>query len=198
MSLVSLLLAPIRLALNPAFSSFTDLSEVNRQLPLIMRASVSVILLTILAISLFVVGTSIPSLGTVQLEQGLSAVLVHHLGVSAALQRAWGLVQKNFGVMTLMSLINYLVAIVLIIISIPMMISTTGFISNLGSETEVQSFERLSRNVILWTLTFLPFYAVLQGGLLTLVQSVWTLTYLRLTRSSTLSQPLPGTMEGTS
>jgi hypothetical protein len=97
-----------------------------------------------------------------------------------------------------MSLINYLVAIVLIIISIPMMISTTGFIPKLGSETEVQSFERLSRNVILWTLAFLPFYAVLQGVLLTLVQSVWTLTYLRLTRSSTLSQPLPGTMEGTS
>src|SRR5262245_57452268 len=74
MSLVSLLLAPISLALNPAFSSFTHLSEVNRQLPLIMRANVSVILLSILAIPLFVIGTSIPSLGTFQLEQGSANV----------------------------------------------------------------------------------------------------------------------------
>src|SRR6266511_3205269 len=74
MSLVSLLLAPISLALNPAFSSFTHLSEVNRQLPPIMRANVSAILLTILAIPLFVIGTSIPSLGTFQLEQGSEKV----------------------------------------------------------------------------------------------------------------------------
>ncbi len=277
MSLVSLLLAPISLALNPAFSSFTHLSEVNRQLPPIMRANVSAILLTILAIPLFVIGTSIPSLGTFQLEQGsenvnfgqlirgvlpyfwrilgivllvwvgmflamliliagvillsfltlgigllcafplfillilgailgyalmeqgVSAVLVDHLGVSSALQRAWELVKKNLGAMTLMSLINYLVAIVLVmIISIPMMISMSGFIPNPGPEPDVQSLERLSRNMILWMLAFLPFYAVLQGVLLTLIQSVWTLTYLRLTRSTTPSQPLPGTVEARS
>ena len=268
MSLVSLLLAPISLAVNPAFSSLIELSEVNRQLPLIMRSNLSVILLTILAIHLFVIAMSVPSLGTFQLEQGsesvnfgqllrgvlpdfwrilgivllvwvgmflamliliagvilfsfltlgigllcalplfillifgtilvyalmeqaVSAVLVDHLGVSDALQRAWKLVQKNLGVMTLMSLINYFVAIVLImIISIPMMISTSGFIPNLGSESQVQLFERLSRNIILWMLVFLPFYAVLQGVLLTLVQSVWTLTYLRLTHPTDTSQP---------
>jgi hypothetical protein len=277
MSLVSLLLAPISLALNPTFSSFANPSELNKQLPLIMRANVSVILLTILAIPLFVIGLSIPSLGTFQLEQGsedvhfgqllrgvlsyfwrilgivflvwggmfltmiimvasvllvaaltlglgllcvlplfilliyvaiqayalveqaVSAVLVDHLGVSSALQRGWELVNKNPGVMTLMSLINYLVAIVLImIISIPMMISTSGFMPNLGLEPDIQSFERLSRNTILWMLAFLPFYAFLQGVLVTLVQSVWTLIYLRLTRSTTLSQPLPGTQEATS
>ena len=277
MSLVSLLLAPISLALNPTFSAFAVPSELNRQLPLIMRANVSVILSTILAIPLFVIGLSIPSLGTFQLEQGsenvhfgqllrgvlpyfwrilgivflvwggmfltmlimvasvilvsaltlglgllcvfplfilliyvaiqayalveqaVSAVLVDHLGVSSALQRAWELVMKNPGVMTLMSLINYLVAIVLImIISIPMMISTSGFRPNLGLEPDVQSFERLSRSTILWMLALLPFYAVLQGVLVTLVQSVWTLIYLRLTRSTTPPQPLPGTREATS
>lgn len=277
MSLVSLLLAPITLALSPTFSSFAVPSELNRQLPLIMRANVSFILSTILAIPLFVIGLSIPSLGTFQLEQGsenvhfgqllrgvlpyfwrilgivflvwggmfltmiimvasvllvaaltlglgllcafplfilliyvalqayalveqaVSAVLVDHLGVSSALQRAWELVMKNPGVMTLMSLINYLVAIVLImIISIPMMISTSGFRPNLGLEPDVQSFERLSRNTILWMLALLPFYAVLQGVLVTLVQSVWTLIYLRLTRSTTPSQQLPGNVEALS
>ena len=70
MSLVSLLLVPISLALNPAFSSFAIPSEVNRQLPSVMLANVSLILLTVLSIPLFVIGISIPSLATVQLEQG--------------------------------------------------------------------------------------------------------------------------------
>lgn len=275
MSLVSLLLVPISLALNPAFSSFAVPSEVNRQLPSVMLANVSVILLTVLSIPLFVIGISIPSLGTFQLEQGsekvnfgqlirgvfhsfwrilgivllvwvgmflamlllvifvfffstltlgigllcvvplfillivmailgyalmeqaASAVLVDNLGVSSALQRAWELVQKNPGLMTLMSLINYVGAIVaILIISILTMIPMFG--SNLGSEPDVQPFERLSRNVILWMLAFLPFYAVFQGVLVTFLQSVWTLIYLRLTRSTTPSQPLPGAVEARS
>jgi hypothetical protein len=273
-SLVSFLFASINLAHNPAFSSFAVPSEVNRQLPPIMLSNVAVILLTILSTPLFVIGISIPSLGTFQLEQesenvnfghlirgvlpyfwrmlgivllvwggmflaaliliafvfsfsvltlgigllcafpllilfilelilayalveqGVSAVLVDNLGVSGALQRAWELVKKNPGVMTLMSLISYLVAIVAImIISIVMMIPMFGSMSNLGSEPNVQSFERPSHNIILWMLAFLSFYAVFQGILLTFLQSVWTLIYLRLTRSTTLSQPLPGTME---
>jgi hypothetical protein len=271
-SLVSLLLAPMSLALNPAFSSFAVPSEVNRQLPSIMLANVSAILWAIISIPIYVIGISVPSLGAFQLEQGsenihlgqllrgvlpyfgrisgivllvwggmflavvvlivgvilvslltlgigllcalplfillilmailgyalmeqgVSAVLIDNLGVSSALQRAWDLVQKNLGVMTRMSLISYVIAIVAItIISLPMMIPA----SNLGSESALQPFERLSGNTILWILVFLPIYVVLQGILLTFLQSVWTLTYLRLTRSTTSSQPLPGTMEAT-
>lgn len=275
MSLVSLLLVPISLALNPAFSSFAIPSEVNRQLPSVMLANVSLILLTVLSIPLFVIGISIPSLATVQLEQGsenvnfgqlirgvfpyfwrilgivllvwvgmflatiiliasiiffsvltlglgllcavplfillillailvyalmeqaVSAVLVDNLGVSSALQRARKLVEKNPGLMTLMSIINYLGAIVaILIISILTMIPMFG--SNLGAEPDVQPLERLSRNMILWTLAFLPFYAVFQGILVTFLQSCWTLIYLRLMRSTTPSQSLPGTVEATS
>jgi hypothetical protein len=270
-SLVSLLLAPISLALNPAFSSFVVPSEVDRQLPSIMLANTSAILLMILSIPIFVIGISIPSLGAFQLEQGsenvnfgqlvrgvlpyfwrisgivllvwggmflavvillvsviflslitlglgllcvfplfilliimailgyalmeqgVSAVLVDNLRVSGALQRAWELVQKNLSVMTSMSLMNYVIAIVAImIVSLPIMIP----MSNLESGLDVPPFERLfSGNMILWILAFLPFYVVLQGIFLTFLQSVWTLIYLRLTRSTTPSQPLPGTME---
>jgi hypothetical protein len=275
MSLVGLLLVPISLALSSAFPPFAVPSEVNRQLPSMMLGNVSVILLTVLSIPLFVIGISIPSLGTFQLEQGsenvnfgqlirgvllyfwrilgiillvwvgmflamlllvvfvfffstltlgigllcvvplfillifgailgyalmeqaVSAVLVDNLGVSSALQRAWELVMNNPGMMTLMSIINYLGAIVaVLIISILTMIPMFG--SNLGSEPDVQSFERLSRNMILWLLAILPFYAVFQGILVTFLQSVWTLIYLRLTRSTTPSQSLPGAAEATS
>lgn len=271
MSLVSLLLVPISLTLNPAFPSFAVPSEVNRQLPSIMLANVSGILLTVLSIPLFVIGICVPSLGTFQLEQGsenvnfgqllrgvlpyfwrilgivllvwvgmflamltliafviffsvltlgigllcafplfillilgailvyalmeqaVSAVLVDNLGVSSALQRAWELIIKNPGVMTLMSLINYLGAIVAILI-----IFILTMIPMFGSEPDIQSFERLSRNLILWMLAILPFYAVFQGVLVTFLQSVWILIYLRLTRSTTPSQPLSGNVEATS
>jgi hypothetical protein len=275
-SLISFLAAPISLALNPSFSSFSDPSEMNRQLPSILLANGLIVLLTILSTPLYVVGMAVPSLGTLQLEQGnekvnfgelirgvlpyfwrilgivlliwvgmfgammilmacivllsvvtfgigslcafpvfilflplailvyalmeqgVSAVLVDNLGVSSALQRAWELVKKNLGVMALMSVIIYLgSAIVGMIISIPMMIPMFGFMFNLGSEPDVQSFERLSRNMILWMLAFSPLYAIFQGILLTFMQSAWTLTYMRLRRSNNTSGPLPQTVEAT-
>jgi hypothetical protein len=273
-SLIGFLSAPISLALNPAFSSLADPSQVNRQLPSILLADGVVILLTILSIPLSAIGMSVPSLGTLHLEQGsekanfgelikgvlpyfwrilgivllvwvgvfavmmifiagviflsiftlgigalcafpvfilfiplailvyavmeqgISAVLVDNLGISSALQRAWELVRKNLGVMALMSVIIYLGSMVVsMIISIPMMIPMFGFIFNMGSRPDVQSFERLSRSMILWMLAFSPFYAVFQGVLLTFMQSVWTLTYLRLTRSTKPAQPLPAIVE---
>jgi hypothetical protein len=269
-SLISFISAPISLALNPSFSSLTDPSEVNRQLPFILLANGLILLLTVLSIPVYAFGMSVPSLGTVQLEtgservnlgelirgvlpyfwrilgivllvwggtflvmmvlmacmvlvsiftlgigalcifplfllfiplailvyavmeQGVAAVFVDNLNVSSALQRAWELVKKNLGVMALLGVIIYLgSAIVGMLISIPMMIPIFGIIFNMGSEPDVQSFERLSRNMILWMLVFSPFYAVIQGILLTFMQSVWTLTYMRLTRSPQPLQLLP-------
>lgn len=233
----------------------------NQQLPQILLANGLVILLTLLSIPVYVIGMSIPTLGTIQvergseplgfrdlfrgvlpyfwrvlgifglvwvgvvvgmmvlvgclvafsivtlgigticlfpifllfiplgilvyvlMEQGIAAVLVDNLGVTDALQRAWELVKKNIGVMVLMSVILYVGAtLVSMVISIPMLIPMFGFIANMGTEPDFQSFERLSRNMILWTLAFSPLYAVLQGILLTFMQSAWTLTYLRLTK----------------
>jgi hypothetical protein len=76
-----------------------------------------------------------------------------------------------------------------------MMIPMFGFMFNMGSEPDFESFERLTRNMNLWMLAFSPFYAVFQGILLTYMQSVWTLTYMRLTRLPNPSQPLPGVVE---
>ncbi len=117
------------------------------------------------------------------MEQGVSAVLVDNLGFSSALQRAWELVKKNLGVMALLSIIIYLGAtIISMIISVPMMIPMFGFIFNMGAEPDLEAFDRLFRSMSVWMLAFSPLYAVLQGILLTYMQSVWTLTYMRLTR----------------
>jgi hypothetical protein len=121
------------------------------------------------------------------MEEGMAAVLMDDLGVSNALQRAWELIKKNVGVMALLSVIIYLVsAIVGMIISVPMMIPMFGFMTNImqsaGAEPDPRLFEGMFRNMIWWMLAFSPLYAVFQGVFLTFMQSVWTLTYMRLTQ----------------
>ena len=273
-TLISFLSVPISLLINPSFSSFSDPAEVNKALPLIFLANGLVLLVTILSIPVYVIGMSIPSLGTFQVEQGnekvnfgalikgvlpyfwrvlgifllvwvgafavmmafmalimlfsvftfgigilcafplfilfiplailvyalmeqaVSAVLVDNLGFSSALQRAWELVRKNLGVMALMSIIIYLGATIIgMILSVPMLIPMFGFIFNMGSEPDLESLEMMTRTMNLWMLALSPFYAILQGILLTYMQSVWTLTYMRLTRSPSTSQPLSVTVE---
>jgi hypothetical protein len=121
--------------------------------------------------------------GYALMEQAISAVVVDDLGFSSALQIAWELVRKHLGVMALISIIIYLgSAIISMIISVPMMIPMFGFMFNMGSEPDFEAIDQLFRNMTWWILAFSPFYAVLQGILLTYMQSVWTLTYLRLTR----------------
>lgn len=118
------------------------------------------------------------------METGMSAIIVDDLSVMDALRRAWELVKKNLGIMALMSIIIYLgVMVVGMIISIPMMIPMFGFISNIGTEPDFEAFSKIYRTMTLWMLAFSPLYAVFQGVLLTFMQSAWTLTYMRLTKS---------------
>lgn len=129
------------------------------------------------------------------MEQAVSAVVVDNLGFSSALQRAWELVRKNLGVMALISIIIYLASTIIgMVIAIPMMIPMFGFILNMGPEPDLESFDRLYQNMNLWMLALSPIYAVLQGILLAYMQSVWTLTYMRLTRGLHVP-PLPGPVE---
>ena len=115
------------------------------------------------------------------MEQAVSAVIVDNLGLSAALQRAWELVKRNFGVMALMSIIIYLGGTLLsMVISTPMMIPMFGFFFSMGSEPDMQAVQDLSRNMMLWMLAISPFLALFQGLFLTFMQSAWTLSYMRL------------------
>ena len=273
--LVGMLTGALSLLFNPSFASFSDPDAVNQALPSILLSNAVVLLLSLLSIPLYVIGMSIPSLGTFQVERGrdkvnfgelirgvlpyfwrilgilsllwggvfvvmfvvfgcitllglltfgiavlctiplflltiplvilvyalmeqaISAVLVDNLGFSSALQRAWELVKKNLGVMALLSIILYLGATVIsMIITVPMMVPMFGFIFNMGAEPDFESIDRLFRNMTVWMLALSPLYALLQGILLAYMQSVWTLTYMRLTRSFNI-EPVPGIAEAT-
>lgn len=115
------------------------------------------------------------------LELGMSAVLVDNLDFSTAIRRAWELTRKNIGAVAILSVIIYLISMIIgMVIAVPMMVPMFGFIFNMGAEPDMQAFERLFRNMTIWMLAFSPLYAILQGFVMTFMQSAWTLTYMRL------------------
>jgi hypothetical protein len=119
------------------------------------------------------------------LEQGVAAILVDDLRVGAAIQRAWEVVKGNFVVMLVISILIYLAYMLIsMMISIPMLLPLFGTMFKLDPQRppDMAFFQNLFRNMMLWMLVFTPFYAVLQGFLLAFMQSVWTLTYMRLSR----------------
>jgi hypothetical protein len=133
----------------------------------------------ICAIPLFFLFIPVAILVYSLMELGMSAVLVDDLSVSSALQRAWDLFKRNWGGLALLSIVIYLVSMAVgMIISFPMF----GFFSNIQMEPDMQDFDKLFKNMTLWMLAFSPIYAVLQGILLTFMQSVWTLAYMRIVK----------------
>jgi hypothetical protein len=260
--LMGMLPALITLPFSSSFFSFTDPSEMNRQLPAILLVNVLTIFVSLLSIPVYVLGMVIPSLGTLQLErgsetlnfgelvkgtfpyfwrvlgvlllvwlgmfvvmlpfigcsivvgmftlgfgslcllpiflllgilvlvmmeQGMAAVVVDNLGVSGALQRAWELVKKDPGVLILISLLIYVASMVAgMVIAVPMLIPMFGYMNNMmqsmGSQPDIQSLQGMFHDMTLWMLVFSPLYAIFQGILLTFMQSVWTLTYMRLVK----------------
>ena len=109
-SLIGFLSAPISLFFNPSFSSLANPAEVNRQLPLILLANGLVILLSILSIPVYALGMSVPSLGTLQLEQGSEKVNFGEL-VRGVLPYFW----RILGIFLLVGVGAFVVAMVFVV-----------------------------------------------------------------------------------
>ncbi len=62
------------LIFSPSASTFSDPDAVNQALPSILLSNGLVLLLTLLSIPLYVIGMSVPSLGTFQVEKGREKV----------------------------------------------------------------------------------------------------------------------------
>jgi hypothetical protein len=135
------------------------------------------------AIPLFLLFIPVAIVVFALVELGMSAILVDNLGTLDAVQRAWGLIKQNLGAVIILSILIYVGSMAIsMVLSIPMMIPMFGFFTKLGMEPDPQMLEKMFRNMTLWMLAFSPLYAVLQGILLTFMQSVWTLTYMRLVK----------------
>ncbi|MBN1303390.1 MAG: hypothetical protein JXA13_03070 [Anaerolineales bacterium] len=122
-------------------------------------------------------------------ELAWSGILADELGVMESLRKAWELAKSNFGPIALTCIIIYLVSMVVgSIISVPMMILFLKFpfvmmdVTNSASpDAMFAMMQDLSNSMIFWSLALLPVYAVLYGVFIPFMQTLWTLTYLRLT-----------------
>jgi hypothetical protein len=117
-SLIGFLSAPISLLFNP---SFTDPSEISRQLPSILLVNGLVILLSILSIPFYVIGVTIPSLGTVQVEKGSEK-----LNFGELLKGAFPYFWRILGLYLLVALGMFAVVMIFVVITLLSLI-TFGF-----------------------------------------------------------------------
>lgn len=118
-SLIGFLSAPISLLFNP---SFTDPSEISRQLPSILLVNGLVILLSILSIPFYVIGVTIPSLGTVQVEKGSEK-----LNFGELLKGAFPYFWRILGLYLLVALGMFAVVMIFVVITVLLSLITFGF-----------------------------------------------------------------------
>lgn len=149
-SLIGFLSAPISLLFNP---SFTDPSEISRQLPSILLVNGLVILLSILSIPFYVIGVTIPSLGTVQVEKGSGK-----LNFGELLKGAFPYFWRILGIYLLIALGTTMVVMVFAAIIAFLSVITFGF----GA---VCAFPLMLLFIPLWILV----YALMEQGIAAIV-----------------------------
>lgn len=130
---------------------------------------------------------------SVVVEQANVAMVLENLRISDGLRKGWEVVRANVGPIILLALILFIGSgVVSFIIAIPLLAAVFPLI--LGAATENTSAVWIA---VACCALYFPVLLVLSGILNAYVQSVWTLTYIRLTGSHT-SPSLPGTVEAAS
>ncbi|HLO16584.1 MAG TPA: hypothetical protein VK206_17255 [Anaerolineales bacterium] len=115
---------------------------------------------------------------SVVIEQANVAIVLENLGIGDGLRKGWNVVRANIGPMILLALIIFVgSAIVGFIFAIPIIVAVLPFV-----------FGATSNNTgAIWTgvlcfVAYFPVLLVLSGILNSYVQTVWALTYMRLTK----------------
>ena len=119
------------------------------------------------------------------IEQSTIAIIVDNLGVFAGIRRGWEITWRNLGAMIVMGLILYIgvYGIIGFIIILPLFFIIGPLILSL-----IISSGRTMYGSLLITglclVAYLPVLILLNGMLQSYVLSAWTLTYLRLSKTS--------------
>ena len=124
----------------------------------------------------------------VWMEQSMNGIVVDNMSVMEAVKQGWNLIRHNLLPMSLLALVVYFgVGLVTGILILPMMMPLF-FVQ--FSFLEHQTNWTILLASVLWTVAFIPLFAILTGISMVFTKSTWVLTYLRLRRSPKL-QPLP-------
>jgi hypothetical protein len=145
-------------------------------------------LICILVIALWFLG--------IVVQQAQVAIVLEDLGIAAGLQRGWDVFRQNLGPMLIMWLILAVINLVVsVVIALPILIVVVPaaiiFAAN-SSEAARISFVPLIV-ALACCAVYLPFLLVLNGILMSYLQSAWTLTFMRLTRPKPSAASTPST-----
>jgi hypothetical protein len=116
---------------------------------------------------------------SVVVEQANVAIVLENLGIGDGFRRGWAVVRANIGPILILTLIIFIGSgIVGFIIAIPIVAAVFPLIFSVASENTGPIWI-----TVICCAIYFPILLVLSGILNAYVQSVWTLTYMRLTRS---------------
>ena len=119
----------------------------------------------------------------VVIEQANAAMVLEDLGIADGLRRGWEVVKSNVGTMIVMTLILFIgSAVVGIVIAIPVIVAVFPLVFGLaagGGDRPALWFWIVGACCAL----YFPVLLVLNGILTAYIQSAWTLTFMRLTKT---------------
>lgn len=114
------------------------------------------------------------------LEQAQPAIVLEDLGMLDGFKRGWQIVKSNVGPMIVMALILGVGSVIIgLIIAIPIILAVVPLIIGAGSLRESLTPVYIA---LACCAVYLPLLIFFNGVLTAYIQSVWTLTYLRLTK----------------
>jgi hypothetical protein len=122
---------------------------------------------------------------SVVIEQANIAIVLEDLGISDGFRRGWEVVRANVGPIILLTLILFIGSgIVGFIIAIPLIAAVLPLIFSAARNTSGPVWI-----TVVCCAVYFPILLVLSGILNAYVQSVWTLTYMRLTAKPPQDNP---------
>jgi hypothetical protein len=123
---------------------------------------------------------------SVVIEQANAAIVIDNLGIGDGFRKGWGVVRANLGPIILLTLIIFIGSgIVGFIIALPIIVAVIPVIFGAVNNTTSPLWMAAVCFVI-----YLPVLLLLSGILNAYVQSVWALTYMRLTAKPPENPPL--------
>ena len=123
---------------------------------------------------------------TVVIEQANVAIVLENLGIMDGLRKGWSVVRANIGPMILLALILFIGSGVIgFILAIPIIVALFPFVFGVANNSNSPIWIG-----ILCCAAYFPVLLLLNGILTAYVQSVWALTYMRLTAKPQDNAPI--------
>jgi hypothetical protein len=127
----------------------------------------------------------VPVLAVVGLvvQQADAAMVIENLGIQDGVRRGWGVVKKSIGPVLVIWLITTVIGFIIgLVLALPLLIAVVPVV--IAFATSQGEFPTAGVTVAaLCFALYLPVLLVAQGILTAYIQSVWALTFLRLTRA---------------